>query len=104
MFTCLSVLVFRLVGFLICLARVDLINFVFQELSLNQTYCPVRVHGMILFHFLELIELSSINEVSLVEVSSCDNTGSIKDDPYWTSRKNSLELIELSSINKVSLV
>ena len=26
------------------------------------------------------------------------------DDPYWTSRKNSLELIELSSINKVSLV
>ena len=34
---------------------------------------------------------------------SC-NTGSIRDDPYWTSRKNSLELIELSSINKVSLV
>jgi hypothetical protein len=32
------------------------------------------------------------------------NTGSIRDDPYWTSRKNSLELIELSSINKVSLV
>ena len=28
----------------------------------------------------------------------------IRDDPYWTSRKNSLELIELSSINKVSLV
>ena len=27
-----------------------------------------------------------------------------KDDPYWTSTKNSLELIELSSINKVSLV
>ena len=26
------------------------------------------------------------------------------DDPYWTSRKNSLELIELSSTNKVSLV
>ena len=33
-----------------------------------------------------------------------NNTGSIRDDPYWTSRKNSLELIELSSINKVSLV
>ena len=32
------------------------------------------------------------------------NTGLITDDPYWTSRKNSLELIELSSINKVSLV
>ena len=29
-------------------------------------------------------------------------TRSIRDDPYWTSRKNSLELIELSSINKVS--
>ena len=28
----------------------------------------------------------------------------VRDDPYWTSRKNSLELIELSSINKVSLV
>jgi hypothetical protein len=32
------------------------------------------------------------------------NTGSIRDDPYWTSRENSLELIKLSSINKVSLV
>ena len=31
------------------------------------------------------------------------NPGSIRDDPYWTSRKNSLELIELSSINKVCL-
>jgi hypothetical protein len=36
--------------------------------------------------------------------SSCSNTGSIRDDPYWTSRENSLELIYLSSINKVSLV
>ena len=52
----------------------------------------------------ELIELSSINKVSLVSVSSCSNTGSIRDDPYWTSLKNSSELIELSSINKVSLV
>ncbi len=34
----------------------------------------------------------------------CSNTGSIRDDPYWTSRKNSLELIEVSSINKCSLV
>ena len=50
------------------------------------------------------MELSSINKVTLVSVSSCSNTGSIRDDPYWTSRKNSLELIELSSINKVSLV
>jgi hypothetical protein len=37
-------------------------------------------------------------------VASCGNTGSIRDDPYWTSRENSLELMELSSRNKVSLV
>jgi hypothetical protein len=52
----------------------------------------------------ELIELSSLNKVSLVKVSSCSNTGSIRDDPSWTSRENSLELIELSSLSKVSLV
>ena len=52
-----------------------------------------------------MIELSSINRDSLVQVSSCSNTGSIRDDPYWTSGKNSLELIELSSVTyKVSLV
>ena len=51
-----------------------------------------------------MIELSSINKVSLVQVSFCSNTGSIRDNPYWTFRKNSLELIELSSINKVNLV
>ena len=45
-----------------------------------------------------------MNKVSLVYVSSCSNTGSIRDGSYWTSRENSLELIELSSINKVSLV
>ena len=54
---------------------------------------------------LELIDLLfSINKVSLVWVSSCSNTGSIRDDPYRTFRKNSLELIDLFSINKVSLV
>ena len=37
-------------------------------------------------------------------VSSCSNSGSIRDDPYWNSGKNCLELIELSSINIVSLV
>ena len=42
-------------------------------------------------------------KVSLVQVSSCSNTGLIN-DPYCTSRKNSLELIELFSINKVSFV
>jgi hypothetical protein len=47
------------------------------------------------------MELSSVNKVSLVEVSSFGNTGSIRDDPYWTSRENSSELIELSSVNKV---
>ena len=52
---------------------------------------------------LELISLvSSINKFVLV--SSCSNTGSVRDQPYWTYRKNSLELIELSSINKVVLV
>ena len=40
----------------------------------------------------------------LVRVSSCSNTGSIRDYPYGISRKNSLEQIELSSINKVTLV
>jgi hypothetical protein len=53
---------------------------------------------------LELIELSSINKVSFVQVSFCSNTVSLRDDPYWTSGENSLELIERSSINKVSLV
>ena len=33
--------------------------------------------------------------------ASCSNTGSIKDDPCLTSRKNSLELIELSSIKQL---
>ena len=38
------------------------------------------------------------------QVAFCSNTGSMRDDPYWNFRKNSLALIELSSINKVSLV
>ncbi len=37
-------------------------------------------------------------------VSFCSNTRSIRDDLYWTSRKDILELIELFSINKVRLV
>ena len=53
---------------------------------------------------LELTEPASVFKISIVLVSSCSNSGSIRDDPYWTSRKNSLEVIELSSINKVSLV
>ena len=32
-----------------------------------------------------------------------NNSTTERDDPYWTSRKNSLELIELSSMNKVTL-
>ena len=51
------------------------------------------------YNDLGLIELSSINS-SL----ACSNTGSIRDNPYLTSRKNSLEQIKLSSINKISLV
>ena len=53
---------------------------------------------------LELLALSSVNKVSLIQVSCCSNTGSIRDDSSWSSRKNSLWLIALSSINKVSLV
>ena len=45
------------------------------------------------------LELFSMNEYFI----SCSNTGSIRDIPYWTSRKKSLELIELSSIDNVSL-
>ena len=62
------------------------------------------INGITLTRPPQLTELSSINKVSLVLVSSCSNTGSIRGDLYWTSRKNSSELIELSSINKVSLV
>ena len=42
---------------------------------------------------LELIELFSINAVSLVlvKVSSCNHFGSMREDSYWTSRENSLE-------------
>ena len=53
---------------------------------------------------LELTELSSINKVGLLQISSSSNTRSIRDDPYWNSTKNSFELVELSSINKDSLV
>ena len=35
------------------------------------------------------------NSLVLVSISSYSNTGSIRDDPYWTSRENSLELIEI---------
>ena len=53
---------------------------------------------------LEMIELSTINKDSLDQVSSCSNTGSIRDYAYLNSRENSLELIELFSTNKASLV
>jgi hypothetical protein len=39
-----------------------------------------------------------------LDYNTGSNTGSIRDDPYWTSRENSVKLIELSSVNKVSLV
>ncbi len=40
--------------------------------------------------------ITSSEQITTLLVSSCSNTGSIRDDPYWTSRKNTLELIELS--------
>ena len=46
---------------------------------------------------LDLIELSSLNKVSLVYVSFCSNTGARRHDPWWPSKKNSLELVGLSS-------
>ena len=49
-------------------------------------------------------ELSSFFKVILVGFSFGSNTGSIRNDPYWTSRKNSLELIELSSISRTKNV
>ena len=38
----------------------------------------------------------------LVKIFSCSYTGLIRDDPYWTSRKNGLDLMELSSVTKIS--
>ena len=49
-------------------------------------------------------QLRFVSISARIILPSCSNTGSIRDDPYWTSRRNSLELIKLSSINKVSLV
>ena len=45
--------------------------------------------------------LSSIN--NLVRVFSCSNTESIRDDPCWTTGKNSSELIEPLKMTKVRL-
>ena len=47
---------------------------------------------------------SNVSVLLTVISKGIQSVRSIRDDPYWTSRKNSLELIELSSINKVSLV
>ena len=58
---------------------------------------------MILDHSSLLEQLRTYRAIQYI-ISSCSNTGSTRDDPYWASRKNSLELIELSSRNKVSLV
>ena len=40
---------------------------------------------------LELIEIFSIHKVSVAKVSSCSNTGSMRYDLYWASRKGSLD-------------
>jgi hypothetical protein len=52
---------------------------------------------------LELVELSSINKVSLVQVFFCCNTGSIR-NLTGSLGKNGLEVTELSNIHKVYLV
>ncbi len=64
----------------------------------RENIASIRKVRVLLIHDLLLLA-----KVSLFRVLSRSNTVSIRDDPYWTSRKNSLELIELSSINKVSL-
>ena len=43
-------------------------------------------------------------EVTYLRFLSVYYSGSIKDDLYWISGRNSLELINLSNMNKVSLV
>jgi hypothetical protein len=43
------------------------------------------------------------NSSELIQLSSTSNTGSIRDDPYWTSRKNSLRT-DRAIQYKVSLV
>lgn len=45
---------------------------------------------------------SNLNILKFCSVVS--NAGPIIDDPYWTSRKNSLEQVELSSATNVSLM
>ena len=40
---------------------------------------------------------SGREKVTFVYISSYCDTDSMRDDPYWTSRRNSLELIELST-------
>ena len=47
----------------------------------------------------EVIEMSSINKVSVVHaLSSRSNTGLIRYDSNWNSEKNSLELILIHSV------
>ena len=46
---------------------------------------------------IELTELASVFKVSLGFLLF---TGSIRNDPFWTSRENSLEWIEVSSVSK----
>ncbi|CAB4012453.1 Farnesyl pyrophosphate synthase [Paramuricea clavata] len=70
----------------------------------NQTHKSPDLHtnqGISGKSSLELIKLSSRNKGEQFRTDrAVHNTGSIRNDPYWTSRRNSLELIELSSINK----
>ena len=67
--------------------------------KLSASVGTVHITGPLEKNILKLITLSG--EKNLVSGSCCDNTGSIRDDPYWACRKNSLERIKLSSINNV---
>ena len=70
----------------------------------NKTKFNLQFYFDNIFKILYLFQRKHMQLQLVNWVSTYRNSGSIRDDPYWTSRENSLKLIELSSINKVSLV
>ena len=50
----------------------------------------VILTGSLVRNSLEVIELSSVYKVSLVEIPFRRNTVSVRGDPEWTSSKNGL--------------
>ena len=63
----------------------------YKEESINIYVAHIRLYGMTTY------VCYTVFKCSLVQISSCCNVESIRDDLYWTSRKSSLELIELPS-------